>query len=133
VLAWIAFAVMALLLKRGLPGRRVAGVITATPPHVGAARSALVLVLAWLLTAPYVLPWYAVVAWALLALVPASGYDRLLVIWTAVLAIAYLPGRQVPLSRGLHDALTVWKSGLAPVILLGVAFAAAVLSWRRRA
>ena len=91
------------------------------------------LVLAWLLTAPYVLPWYAVVAWALLAALPASGYDRVLTIWTATLAIAYLPGRQVPLSRGLHDVLTVWKSGIAPVVLLGVAIAAAVLSFRRRA
>ena len=89
--------------------------------------------LAWLLTAPYVLPWYAVVAWALLAALPASGYDRVLTIWTATLAIAYLPGRQVPLSHGLHDLLTVWKSGLAPVVLLGVVIAAAVLSFRRRA
>jgi alpha-1,6-mannosyltransferase len=133
VLAWIAFAVMALLLKHGLPGK---GRLPVAGRHGGpeaAARSALVLVLAWLLTAPYVLPWYAVVAWALLAALPASGYDRVLTIWTATLAIAYLPGRQLPLSRGLHDTLTVWKSGLAPVVLLGVAVAAAVLSFRRRA
>jgi Glycosyltransferase family 87 len=139
VLAWIAFAVMALVLKHGLPGQRsLPGRANPLGKHradgaEAAARSALVLVLAWLLTAPYVLPWYAVVAWALLAALPASGYDRLLTTWTATLAIAYLPGRQVPLSRGLHDTLTVWKSGLAPVVLLGVAIAAAVLSFRRRA
>jgi hypothetical protein len=134
VLAWIAFVVLALLFKHGLPGRRQLGLsIGVRGGNEAAARSALVLVLAWLLTAPYVLPWYAVVGWALLAALPASGYDRVLVIWTATLAIAYLPGRQVPLSPGLHDALTVWKSGIAPVVLLGVAVAAAIMSLRRRA
>jgi hypothetical protein len=133
VAAWIAFAVMALLLRRGLPGRRPVGANgEVRSSSEAAARSALVLVLAWLLTAPYVLPWYALVAWILLAALPASGYDRILATWTAVLALAYLPGRQVPLPRWLHDVLTVWKSGTAPVLLLGVAAVTAVLSLRRR-
>jgi hypothetical protein len=133
VAAWIGFVVMALLLRRGLPGRRLVGASgEVRGEHEAVARSALVLVLAWLLTAPYVLPWYALTAWVLVAALPASGYDRVLTSWTATLALAYLPGRQVPLPRWLHDGLTIWKSGVAPVVLLGVAFVAAALSLRRR-
>jgi len=113
VTAWVGFVVMALLLHRGLPGRR----------HP--ARPALVLVLAWLLTAPYVLPWYAVLPFALLALLPSSAFDKVLIFWTSVLAIAYLPGRD-------PHALDVWKSGFAPPLLLCTVIAAAVLSLRRR-
>ncbi len=127
IAAWAAFAVLALLLDRGLPGRRDAGV-----PAMATARAAAVLSLAWLFTAPYVLPWYAVTAFGLLALLPRSGYDRLLVVWTAVLALAYLPGRQVALPGALHAALTGWKSGIAPVALLCVAVVAGLISVRTR-
>ena len=119
--AWIAFAVLALLLNRGLPGRRLPG------------RAALVFVLAWLLTAPYVLPWYAVLAFALIALLPPSGFDRVLVFWISVLAIAYLPGRESqPLPSWLHHTIDVWKSGFAPALLLCTVIVAAALSIRRR-
>jgi hypothetical protein len=132
--AWVAFVLLALLLHRGLPGRRQAGE-WADAGGVAAARAALVLVLAWLLTAPYVLPWYAVLAFALAGVLPASGFDRLLVFWTSVLAVAYLPGRdseQVTLPPWLHHTLDVWKSGFAPALLFAIAVAAAVLSLRRR-
>lgn len=142
--AWIAFVVLALLLNRGLPGPRPetarAGFVDTS---VACARATLVLVLAWLLTAPYVLPWYAIVAFALLVLLPASGFDRLLVFWTAILAVAYLPGRAsvpggsvgglVKLPGWLHGALDVWKSGFAPVLLFGIAVIAALLCVRPRA
>jgi hypothetical protein len=130
--AWVAFAVFVVLLNRGLPGRRQAGQ-WAGEHGVGAARAALVMMLAWLLTAPYVLPWYAIAPFALLALVPASGFDRLLIFWTAVLGLAYLPGRQIGLPDWLHGTVDVWKSGIAPVLLFGAAVAAGVLSVRRRA
>jgi hypothetical protein len=113
VAAWIGFVVMALLLRRGLPGRG----------HP--ARPALVLVLAWLLTAPYVLPWYAVLPFALLATLPSSAFDKVLTFWTAVLAIAYLPGRD-------PHALDIWKSGFAPPLLLCTVMVTVALCLRRR-
>lgn len=122
VAAWVAFGIFVLLLDRGLPGRRAE-----SPP-----RAVLVLTLAWLLTAPYVLPWYAIVAVAVLALLPASGFDRLLVFWIAVLALAYLPGREVTLPGWVHGPLDVWKSGISPVLLLATSVLAALLSLRAR-
>jgi len=144
VAAWVAFAMYVLLLDRGLPARPglpglhgglvrgVAGSISDRRNPVGAARTALVLVLGWLLTAPYVLPWYAILAFALLALLPASGFDRLVVFWTAVLALAYLPGREVSLPSWLHDLTDGWKSGVSPVLLLATSAVAALLCLRRR-
>ena len=127
VAAWLAFAVFVVMLYRGLPGGSAPGVRANNP-----ARAALVLVLAWLLTAPYVLPWYAVVGFALLAVLPASGFDRILIFWTSVLALAYLPGRQVALPPWLHHTIDAWKSACAPVLLLGTAAIAAALCLRRR-
>jgi hypothetical protein len=83
------------------------------------------LVLGWLLTAPYVLPWYAVLPFALLAPLPSSAFDKVLIFWTSVLAIGYLPGRD-------PHALDIWKSGFAPPLLLCTVIATVVLCLRRR-
>ena len=132
VLAWLAFVVFAVMLDRGLPGRhRSYGQLT--DRTLSAARSVAVLVIAWLLTAPYVLPWYAILAFATLTLLPPSGFDRLMMFWISVLAIAYLPGRQVTLPSGFAGALDVWKSGFTPVLLAATALAAFGLSLRTRA
>jgi len=89
------------------------------------ARAALASSLAWTLLAPYALPWYDATAFALLPLLAASRYDRLLVGHTAVLSIAYLPGRVVPLPGYLQILLDGWKSGVCPVALLAVVLLAA--------
>ncbi len=89
------------------------------------ARAALASSLAWTLLAPYALPWYDATAFALLPLLAASRYDRLLVGHTAVLSIAYLPGRVVPLPGHLQILLDGWKSGVCPVALLAVVLLAA--------
>jgi hypothetical protein len=90
-----------------------------------AARAGLVVALAWTLATPYVLPWYDAVAWALLALVPSPRYQRILLAHTATLALAYLPGRVVPLPPVLGDLTTALRSGACPAVLaLLVALAA---------
>ena len=52
-------------------------------------------VFAWLVAWPYVLPWYDGLGWALLALLPSSRLDWLMLARTAALAVGYLPGRTV--------------------------------------
>jgi alpha-1,6-mannosyltransferase len=101
-------AALAVLLSRRLP---------AGPAP---ARAALATTLAWLLVAPYALPWYDALGWVLLGLVAASGYDRLLTAHTAMLSLAYLPGRLVDLPPGLAGTCTVVRSGITPVVLLGL-------------
>src|SRR5215472_301455 len=75
--------------------------------------------LAWLMAWPYVLPWYDALAWALLPLLPASGFDWLLLARTAVLGLAYLPARSagVTIPGGLRWMEPVLRTAVAPAVL----------------
>jgi hypothetical protein len=82
---------------------------------------------AWLVAWSYVLPWYDGLAWALLALLPAASpwaaLDWLVLARTAALAFGYLPARGVALPAGLGWLQSVVRTGVTPVILLGVTVA----------
>ncbi|NYI05497.1 hypothetical protein [Allostreptomyces psammosilenae] len=93
--------------------------------------AAAVLSLAWLLTAPYSLPWYDVMAWAPLALLPATALDRLAVVRTTTLAWAYVPGRAVALPAALDWVAGGVRGTVAPVVGVGLLVAVAVLGLRR--
>jgi hypothetical protein len=125
----------ALLLAAGLAvllWRRTApGPGAGTGPVADGARAALVLTCAWVLTAPYALPWYDAMVWAPLALAAPSAVDpvlaRLLVARLAVLAVAYVPGRVVGLTPAV-EALTLGvRRFVAPVLVLAVVVA--VVRW----
>lgn len=81
-------------------------------------RTMAVVWLAYLFAAGYQLAWYDSVGFVLLALLAASRWDWLLIAHTAVLSIAYLPGRVVPLPESLELATVVLRSGLCPLALL---------------
>jgi hypothetical protein len=112
----LAMLALAYLLNRGLPGR--------DDEERVAFRTCAALVLAWVFAATYMLPWYSGLAWALLALLPVSAFDLLLLAHTSVLALAYLPGRIGILDGPLRTAIDAWKSGASPVLLLAVALGA---------
>jgi len=57
-----------------------------------AARPALILVAAYLLGTAYVRPWYDALAWVLLALVPRSWFDLVLLAHTTLMTVPYVPG-----------------------------------------
>lgn len=96
---------------------------------------------AWLVVAPYALPWYDAVGWALLPLAVVAGcrtvavrrVELLLLVHTAYLSVAYLPGRIVGLPGGLVAAQDVVRGALAPVVVLAVAVGLARLGVERRA
>jgi hypothetical protein len=94
-----------------------------------AAGAAFALVLAWLMAWPYVLPWYDALAWALLALLPASGLDWLLLARTTVLAFGYLPARAtgITIPWGLRWMEPVLRSAVTPAVLAALLV---VLLWR---
>jgi hypothetical protein len=79
---------------------------------------AFIVVFAWLLAWPYVLPWYDGLAWALLAALPASRLDWLLLARTGALAIGYLPARGIALPVGLGWLESVVRTAITPAALL---------------
>jgi alpha-1,6-mannosyltransferase len=124
--AWVAFAAFAVVMARLLPDTRTD--VTGT-----AVRAAAVLTVAWLLTAPYSLPWYDVIAWAPVVALPASRLDLLLLARTLLISVAYLPGRVIALPAALEFvALRVVRGVVAPVAGLALLMAAVVASTRRR-
>lgn len=95
-----------------------------------AVRAALVAAVAWLLTAPYVLPWYDAIAWAPLALVGANALDGWLVVRLAALALAYVPGRVVELAPWVERLTLGVRTVVAPLVLAVVIVAA--VRWGRQ-
>jgi hypothetical protein len=85
-------------------------------------RAAFALVLAWLVAWPYVLPWYDALAWALLPLLPTSGFDWVLLARTTALGFGYLPARSagITIPPGLRWMEPVIRSAITPVVLAAV-------------
>lgn len=115
---------LAVLLARALPGDQ----------GFQGHRMAAALILAWLFAAPYALPWYDGLGWAVLALLPWSRFDWPLLARTALLSLAYLPARAPGITR-LPDDLTWLFTVLRPVVvpcsLTGVLVVLVVQALRR--
>ncbi len=103
----ILFAVLAALLLRALA-------------PLDAPRVAVALAVAWLFSAAYALPWYDGLAFALLALVPRSWLDYVMVARISLLSLAYLPARQFDQPTGSEWLVDVVRSQVVPWLLLGV-------------
>ena len=112
-LSLAAVAALCVLLARALPGAHGAPADATS----AATRTAAVTSLAWLAGATYVLPWYDAWAWPFLALLPASRWDRWLLVRTSVLTLAYLPGRTAPLPSPLAGLLSGFRMYVTPVVL----------------
>jgi hypothetical protein len=113
---WCAVALAALLAVRLWRMMRPAG---EPADFVPVGWAAFLLVLAWLMAWPYVLPWYDALAWALLPLLPASGFDWLLLARTAVLGLGYLPARSadITIPGGLSWMEPVLRTAVTPAVL----------------
>jgi hypothetical protein len=102
-------------------------------PDVMRASPAAVLVLAYVLVTPYALPWYDGLAWALLVPLAVSWLDLVLLAHTAVLSLAYIPGRDVPLPTAVDDVTSALRDVVAPVVLGLLVALVCVLAGRRLA
>ena len=112
-----AFAVLAcLVLVAVLPRMRAAD-------GDDGSRAMLALAVAYLVSAPYVLPWYDALLWAPLALVAGTGLDRVLLLRFGTLAIAYVPGRAAGPPSTLTDIMLDFREFAAPLVT------GAVLVW----
>ncbi|MFN2320072.1 MAG: glycosyltransferase 87 family protein [Dermatophilaceae bacterium] len=122
--AGVACVVLALLLWR----------ITARAfPATSAGVTARVLVvgsLAYVLAAPYSLPWYDLLVWAGLALAARSALDLVTVWRGTVMALAYVPGRVLAMSDQVEEVTLYARRGLAPYAVL-LAWLALAYLWAR--
>jgi hypothetical protein len=100
-----------------------------------AALASVVLATAYLLAAPYSLPWYDAVAWAPLALLASGVLDALLLVRLVAVAVAYVPGRVLGMSERVRDVTMAYRTSVAPwigwALLVAVGWLA-VRSWRER-
>ncbi|MEU4390796.1 DUF2029 domain-containing protein [Kribbella sp. NPDC023855] len=136
IAAWVGLIVVAILLSQVFPK----SLLPRTHPEdraPEAIRYTAIYAIAWLVTAMYSLPWYDIIAWVALAAVAASKVDKLMVIRTTMLAIAYVPGRdpnarQVApfLSDSLEWFSTRLRDTICPAIELGVLIG--LIVWARR-
>jgi hypothetical protein len=119
VVRWCAVALAALLVVRFVPDFRRYDNADQRQSAWRAVGWAFLFVVAWLAAWPYVLPWYDALAWALLALLPASGFDWLLLARTTVLAFGYLPARAtgITIPAGLRWMEPVLRSAITPAVL----------------
>jgi hypothetical protein len=142
-LGWVLLLVaLVWLLVRALPrDLEPTGTASADPEPgmggagLGAVREsrliALALVLAWLFAAPYVLPWYDGLGWAVLALSALRAWSRLewlLLAHTTALSLAYLPARGpefAGLPGNLDWLLTLVRPTIIPWVLTVVLLALA--------
>jgi hypothetical protein len=132
---WIVLVLLVVLLAPLLRARRVgrgsgegAG---DRSPGMQAAQALALLGLAWILAAPYTLPWYDIVAWAPLVVCASGPLDLLLIARTTVLAAAYVPGLDVPLPAGVAGWASWIRADAAPVFSIAALLACAALGIRQ--
>lgn len=103
---WVLMVAVAWMLSRVLPWDPVPGarVPARVDPLTIATRTALVLCAAWVLTSPYSLAWYDLIAWAPLALLAPNKLDKVLMWRGAALSVAYVSARAVQFSPAMQWA-----------------------------
>lgn len=140
VFGWLVLVLvvvlLAPLLRAGGAGRndadrRSANQDGAASPGVQAARVLALLGIAWILAAPYTLPWYDIVAWAPLVVCAAGPLDLLLTARTTILAAAYVPGLDVPLPSGVAGWASWIRADAAPVFSIAALLACIALGIRQ--
>jgi hypothetical protein len=125
VLAAFASVILAVILLWRMPDG---------PASFPFARPALALTFAWLVTTPQQRPWFDAVIFPLLALMPATRLDWVVVARTTAAALAELPGvtYYALLSPGwLAGAGRAISTVLAPLVLVAAGVALIWLCWSR--
>ncbi|MEU4537484.1 polyprenol phosphomannose-dependent alpha 1,6 mannosyltransferase MptB [Streptosporangium sp. NPDC023825] len=127
-LAWLVLRASGVLRASVVPG--VPGVPGVQPagaaPVVAAA-----MVVAWLFAAPYALPWYDGLAFALLALASWPALEAFMVARVVVLSLGYLPAREALRPDDLLWTKTLLRETVVPWTLL--ALTVALAWWAARA
>lgn len=134
---WLVLVLLVVLLAALVRAdrSRTAGGPGEPSPGAQGARALALLGLAWVLAAPYTLPWYDIAAWAPLVVCAAGPLDLILTARTAVLSAAYVPGLDVPLPHGVAGWASWVRADAAPVFSIAALLACLALGirqWRVR-
>ncbi len=133
----IVFVLAALLMLAfaGLAHRLVERLDLARPIADPAQREAVVvtgvLLTVYALLAPYSLPWYDAVTWALLPLLLAFTWDQILVVRHTFMTLAYAPGRAFGINPDVQDWTLGFRSNVTPYVNWAALLGLLALGWRR--
>jgi hypothetical protein len=97
-----------------------------------ATRVTFALATAYVMLAPYSLPWYELLTWALLPLLAPSLLDTVLLGRGAVMAVAYVPGRVLGLELTWPARMLWWRKVVGPLAGLAALVAFVASAVRRR-
>ncbi|TWD80778.1 hypothetical protein FB561_1869 [Kribbella amoyensis] len=136
IAAWVGLVFVAILISQVFPK----SLVPQTHPEdrtPDAIRYTAIYAVAWLLTSMYTLPWYDLIAWIALAAVASSQVDKLMVVRTTMLAIAYVPGRDPnarQVAASLSDSLEWFSARLRDTICPAIELAVLIglIIWARR-
>ncbi|MFF3437906.1 polyprenol phosphomannose-dependent alpha 1,6 mannosyltransferase MptB [Streptosporangium sp. NPDC002721] len=134
--AWIQvgslllMACLAWLVLRVLRPQGASGTLGTSPADTAPAVAA-AMVVAWLFAAPYALPWYDGLAFALLAMASWPALEAFMVARVVVLSLGYLPAREALRPDDLLWTKTLLRETVVPWTLL--ALTAALAWWAARA
>ncbi len=122
VLGWALLVVIAWMLSRVVPWAPVPGarVPAREDPLTITTRTALVLCTAWIVTSPYSLPWYDLIAWAPLALLAKNHLDKVLLWRGATLSVAYVTARAVQFGPAMQSASWFLREIACSAVQIGV-------------
>ncbi|UGQ15199.1 hypothetical protein LO772_17515 [Yinghuangia sp. ASG 101] len=132
LIGWLSLALVAWLLAPVVARAASRGPLGGDPVTRDAAGAAALLTVAWLLTAPYSLPWYDVAAWAPVVLLAATATDGLLLARTTLLVCAYVPGRAIPLPDAVDGFARTLRGTVGPYAGIALLLGAVWLGLRAR-
>lgn len=89
-----------------------------------------VLMTAYVLLAPYTLPWYDAVTWMLLPLVIPFVWDAILLVRHLFMTLAYVPGRATGVAPSVQEWTLGFRSNVTPYVCWASLLALAALAWR---
>ena len=126
---WVLMLVVGWMLSRVVPWDAVPGahVPARQDPLTIATRTALVISAAWVISSPYSLPWYDLIAWVPLALLTRNKLDMLLLWRGAALSVAYVAGRTVGFTKAMTGVTFVVRDVICSFIQIGIIVA--VVRW----
>lgn len=128
----LAIALAALLLRATRPAGGAGRPLASSAPVPTALWLLAGLQLAYVLAAPYSLPWYDVLVWAALPALAPGVLDLAAVAHTIVGALAYVPGRVLGMTPDIEALTLGFRRSVAPWLVLAIWLAVILGTGARR-